>query len=421
MRILHVTDSYRPATGGLERSIAAMAAATGHDGHEVGVVTLGRPDAPTDERHDGIRIRRLDGWSRHLRRLAHDDSMLFHPTVPDPALIRQLQAIIDDERPDIVHAHGWMVHSALSLQLPTGSALVVTLHDYGLHCAKKSLTRYDRLDQQCPGASLRRCLPCARDHYGTIKGTALVLGLAESRRRLDRVHMFLPISQAVARASVGDVDPVRVRIVPSFVPDDLLSDDEVTARPDFLPPGEFILFVGAMSRHKGVDTLVAAHHLLNGPGRVPLVLLGPAHSDVGDVGADVVVHAAVSNADVMAALRAATVAVVPSRWPEPLGLVAVEAMTAGTPVVASDVAGLAELVSGAGVLVPPGDAEALATALDALLGDPARRDQLRQAGRLRAREWTESAVFPRLLDAYAAARVNAGARPTAAPATGGRP
>ncbi len=44
-------------------------------------------------------------------------------------------------RPDIVHAHGWMLNTCLSLRLPRGCALVATLHDYGLNCAKKTMVR----------------------------------------------------------------------------------------------------------------------------------------------------------------------------------------------------------------------------------------------------------------------------------------
>ncbi|HEX7538193.1 MAG TPA: glycosyltransferase family 4 protein [Dermatophilaceae bacterium] len=82
-------------------------------------------------------------------------------------------------------------------------------------------------------------------------------------------------------------------------------------------------------------------------------------------------------------LRAAEVFVLPSEW-EARALVVQEAMAAGTPVVATDVGGLHDLVLGTGLLVPPGDPEAVATATDRILTDPRLRDELAARGRERA-------------------------------------
>ncbi|MFN2287091.1 MAG: glycosyltransferase, partial [Chromatocurvus sp.] len=78
----------------------------------------------------------------------------------------------------------------------------------------------------------------------------------------------------------------------------------------------------------------------------------------------------------------ASVAVVPSLY-EGFGLPAGEAMACGVPVVASDAGALPEIVGDAGLLVPPGDADALAQAIDALLGDPPRRAALGAVARQR--------------------------------------
>ena len=84
--------------------------------------------------------------------------------------------------------------------------------------------------------------------------------------------------------------------------------------------------------------------------------------------------------DVAQLLRAADVFVLPSAW-EARALVVQEAMAAGTPVVASDVGGLRDLVAGSGPLVAAGDAEGLARAVDTLLADPGLRAQAARAGR----------------------------------------
>lgn len=93
----------------------------------------------------------------------------------------------------------------------------------------------------------------------------------------------------------------------------------------------------------------------------------------------------------LAELAQVAVAVVPSRWPEPFGLTALEALACGAPLVATATGGMAEIV-GAGeaqgaLLVPPGDAAALAAALLRLAGDAALRTRLQAAGLARARQF----------------------------------
>jgi len=92
------------------------------------------------------------------------------------------------------------------------------------------------------------------------------------------------------------------------------------------------------------------------------------------------VHFVGSRSDVDQWLRAAEVFVLPSEW-EARALVVQEAMAAGTPVVATDVGGLHDLVAGTGLLVPRGDPEAIAKATDRILADPGLREELAAHGR----------------------------------------
>ncbi|MCG8920750.1 glycosyltransferase family 4 protein [Actinokineospora sp. PR83] len=398
MRVLQVTDNYAPATGGLERVVQLLSHELAARGHEVHVATLSRTDAPDLEAEGPVTVHRLSGLTRHLRRFSADPNHLFHPTVADPVLVRRLQELVDELRPDVVHVHSWILHSCLSLRLPS-SSLVVSLHDYGLTCAKKTLTYKDSLDTACSGPELRKCLGCAKDFYGAVKGTALTLGL--SRTRLDEVDLFLPISDAMARACLPGVAPERIRVVPSFVADSVAA---VGSRPDFLPDGDFVLFVGALGEHKGLGPLVEAHRRM--AAAVPLVVIGPRRADtpelLGSPERPVVVHDSVPHPQIMAAFAAAAVVAVPSRWAEPQGLVAVEALAVGTPVVASRVGGLPGLVTDGvtGLLVPPGDASALAGALDSLLADPVARSRMGAAGRVDARRYFAGAVVPQVVAAY---------------------
>lgn len=104
--------------------------------------------------------------------------------------------------------------------------------------------------------------------------------------------------------------------------------------------------------------------------------------------------------DVPALLSEADVLVVPSRW-EGFGLVALEGMAAGVPVIASNVGGLGPLVGDAGVLVPPDDVPRLRAALVRVLGDAALRQELSRRGRARAASFSSSRTFAGWAAAYA--------------------
>lgn len=111
--------------------------------------------------------------------------------------------------------------------------------------------------------------------------------------------------------------------------------------------------------------------------------------------------------DLARELAEASVVVLPSLWPEPFGLVGIEALAAGRPVVASATGGVTDWLEDGvcGVLVPPGDARALARALSDLLDDPARQRAMGAAGReLVSARYTPERHVEALLDAYRAAR-----------------
>lgn len=109
---------------------------------------------------------------------------------------------------------------------------------------------------------------------------------------------------------------------------------------------------------------------------------------------------------VLAAMARAAIVVVPSRWPEPFGMTALEAMACGAAVLASGRGGLPEVVGEAAVTVDPDDVSALATAMVALANDPGHRARLGAAGRARAALFDVVPAAARM-DALRAAAANA--------------
>lgn len=382
MRVLLVTDLFAPSTGGTERHVASLADRLRAAGHHAVVVTT-TPDAGAPRASTGGAsgpVVRLDGWSARLIRRHARPEQRFHPTAPDPGLVRALAALCRAERADVVHAHGWIAHSAVPAAHRADVPCVVSLHDYGLDCAVRSRLRPD--GTTCGGAPARTCVGCAAARYGAARGSLLVAGLVASRRQWRSVAAFVANSDAVARAAAARGVSCDV-VSPWLAPVDRPRAAPVPG----LPPGEFVAYVGALARHKGIAVLTEAWRRT--PVTAPLVALGSRpEAGAPSLPPGTALHTDVAHPRVLATLAHAPVTVVPSIYPEPFGLVATEAMWAGSVVVASDTAGLREVLDGGrcGVLVPPGDPVSLGAALVDLLGDGARRSALADAGRLRARE-----------------------------------
>jgi glycosyltransferase involved in cell wall biosynthesis len=166
------------------------------------------------------------------------------------------------------------------------------------------------------------------------------------------------------------------------------------ARPPLVGPPT-VTYAGRLIAEKGPDVLVRA--FARARQRVPAARLsiagaGPAAPmlraliDERGLGDSAVLHGQLGGDALETALGRGWVHAVPSRWPEPFGLTATEAMMRGTAVVASDIGGLAETVAheSTGLRVPPGDEVALADALVRLLSDRALAERFGAAGRERA-------------------------------------
>jgi glycosyltransferase involved in cell wall biosynthesis len=403
MYIMHLTDFYHPIIGGLERNVETLAQEQIRLGHRVVVVTLQTGALPDEEVISGVRVIRIRSWSQKLISLYEDASRPFHPTVPDPGAISELRSVIRREQPDIVHSNGWLAYSCLALHSARrGPAHVMTLHDYGLACAKKTLL-HSPGGEHCVGPQLAKCLACVPTQYGVAKGAVIATGLRASRILHGRVDRYIAISTAVAEGSSrGMPAGRRVAVIPDMVPNGLPRLAQATPRPQFLPPTDgYLMFAGALGPHKGLDILLEARSRMRN--RPPLVLIGMPRADTPPINdPDIIVAHNMPSAQVMAAWMRSSVAVVPSVWQEPQGLVAIEAMLMGRPVVASDVGGLRDIVEHGltGLMVPPGKPDALAAALDKLLDDSALRERLGQTGKERARRFEAASVAPRIMAVY---------------------
>ena len=256
----------------------------------------------------------------------------------------------------------------------------------------------------CSGPKPMKCVSCAASHYGQLKGPGVALMSEATRGRLRRqVDMFLPVSRAVAQHSALADDELPYQVLPNFVPDSLRgADPDADAdHLDRLPDSPFALFVGDLAHEKGVDVLLEAHAQVDDP--MPLALIGrPYGREILEYDSDARVLGLWPRAETLAAWRRCAFAVVPSLWEEPFGIVALEAMAMGKPVIASEAGGLADLVEHGktGLLVAPGDVGALRDAMTLLMRDEALRCEMATEAAERVKQFVASSVVPQLEQVY---------------------
>jgi glycosyltransferase involved in cell wall biosynthesis len=411
MRILLLAQFFPPDIGGEERHVFNLANTLAERGHKVAVATQRMVDVPDQEiLASGVRVHRFATAAMRLPGV-YSTNRTHHPPVPDPLGVRELSRITRQERPHVVHAHNWIVNSAVALRrsTPLGPrfGLVLTLHDFSHVCATKRLMRMGSL---CEGPTVARCLLCATSHYGLAVGPVTAAATMLMRPWKNRaIDHLVCVSNAVADGNHILHGP-NTSVIPNFVRDEVILDrandiaeDRTEDIPPDLPKEEFILFVGEFSKEKGLPTLLRAYESLRGK-RPPLLLVGrntpdtPTHLPDGAKMCFDWPHDSV-----MAAFRRCLFAVLPSICPDACPTTVLEAMASGRPVIATTTGGIVDMIVDGenGFLVPPGDEYKLAQAMSRLLNDTDLRARLATGAQEHVQRFTASAVVERLEAVYA--------------------
>jgi len=320
--------------------------------------------------------------------------------LPDLAALVDLQ---DKIRPSVTHLHS---------QLPDYSILrnpaVLTAHEHSAHCPSGGRFLYARR-KTCERAF--GILPCLWGHYVDHCGSRVPSSFLRrlnitSRSSEFTGHWVAPSSFTANWLKRRGMDPRNVHVVGNPQP----------APPPFQEPnpnpGPDVLFLGRLVANKGCDVLLRAATRLPASTRILIAGDGPerARLETLAIGLGLVDRTVFLGwappEQVMGLLDSVRVLAIPSLWPEPFGLVALEAYASSRPVVASAVGGLADLVIDGvtGRLVPPDDPARLALALEGYLQDAAAALRAGQAGRnLANRNHSMSAHLDALDKVYAQA------------------
>ncbi|QIS42979.1 glycosyltransferase [Clavibacter capsici] len=413
MRIAMISEHASPLAtlggvdaGGQNVHVAALSAALADEGHTVTVYTR-RDDASLPARvafAPGVEVVHLDAGPA---RAVPKDELLPHMGELADGLLADWRT----NRPDVVHSHFWMSGvAALDAAARLASSPV------GAAAAPPVLHTFHAL-----GSVKRRHL--GAEDTSPAERAELEPGVG---RRADAV--VATCSDEAAELVRAGVDAARITVIPCgvdiehFTPRSYADTDADTDAGAGAPMR--VMVVGRLVPRKGVDLAITALGILADRGQrdVELVIVGGSGDAAGatedaearrlmdaaraaGVADRVRLHGRVSQADMPAVMRTADV-VVCAPWYEPFGIVPLEAMASGVPVVASAVGGLTDsVVDGVtGILVPPRDPAAIADALGELLADPARRRALGRAGRDRMEHgYSWATVAARTADAYRSA------------------
>jgi len=415
MRVLQVTNGFPPtATAGVEQYTHQLSRglSTRHD-----VRIFCRESAPDradyellDGRFDGLQVRRVVNDFQHASRI-----QAFYL---DRCIESIFEHTLDEWEPDLIHFQHCIGLSASLLRVAADAGIphLLTLHDYWFICSRVQLLH--RQGHICPGpaggVNCYDCAPSPDDLLLPLKGTWIyqllrkrlnehtkrrILGtLSTAAHRLPRTHRELARSPYIDRDSymLSLLAQTPLILTPSrFVRDLYVNHGLPQSRIqvmslglDLSPwrgetpkqgnPGNglHVGYLGALLRHKGVDILLRAFRRLQEPGAT-LAIHGfamPGDPFISQVRRFVakdpraMLMDRYHQEDLPAILRNIDVVVVPSLWHETFSIVAREALLSGTPVVASEVGALPEIVEHGrnGLLVPAGDVDALHGALQRL-------------------------------------------------------
>jgi glycosyltransferase involved in cell wall biosynthesis len=322
-----------------------------------------------------------------------------------PTSTRELAAVLDRERPDLLHLHNpypllspWIVRTAHAHGVP----VIQTIHNFRHVCAAATFVRDGHECHDCVG----RWFPMPAVKHSCYRGSRaqsviMATALSAHRGTWHSVDRFIALTDGMAQ----------------YLRDYGIADERITVKPNSVPdPGvvparssDGFLFAGRLSPEKGADLLIEAwkRHSDGSLGTLRIAGDGPSRPAMEAAVAgrtDVIFLGLLDNAATQGAMREAAVVVAPSTWNDVLPTVIIEALANGRPVLGTAVGGIPYLIgtgepAPGGWIVPP-MVDALAAALpDARSGAEAAG----VAARLRyLAKFSPDVVVDQLLDAYRA-------------------
>ena len=382
MRICMVTWEFPPRiVGGIARHCYGLSKALAKKGHEVHLVTLDFPGAPFYEEVDGVKVYRVKVELGHPNFIVW--TLLFNHFME-----KRIAMINRDVKLDLIHAHDWLTAPAsISSKHYLGAPLISTVHSTEVGRAQGLRTPDSYLID-------------GFEWWLTYESKRVVVASNSMRYEIEE-HFHVPSEKIDVIPNAIDIERFQRHV------------DRVQVRSKYGVgmDEKLILFIGRLVPQKGVEHMIkAVPDVVREHPEARFMIIGEGWSrgyleslvasmSCGD---KVRFVGFLPDQDLVDLTLSADVLVVPSSY-EPFGIVALEGMAAGVPVVASNVGGLSEIIEHdkTGVLVYPRNPRSIAWGINRVLSDPAYSSRLIQNAKRKISEiYTWDAVAERTIKVY---------------------
>ncbi len=306
---------------------------------------------------------------------------------------------ISEFQPNIVHVHNFFPLLSPSVYFAcneSGIPVVQTLHNYRILCAIASFYRDGQICEDCLGQPFGWSGVIHQCYRGSKIGSAAVSAMASVHRWLgtwaERVDAYICLTEFAREKFIqGGVPAKKIFVKPNFV----YSQTYPSEASSNLNCAPYALYVGRLCQEKGINTLITAWKNLDGRLKLKIVGEGPLTSQITQEiqqVSGIELLGRQPSTQVRQLMANARFVVVPSEWYETFGLAVIESFSSGTPVIASNIGALAELIKQGhnGLQFRPGNVEDLIAKLQWALNHP---DELAQMGQ-RAYEEFEAKYTP---------------------------
>jgi glycosyltransferase involved in cell wall biosynthesis len=361
MKILLAHNQYQQA-GGEDQSVSAEIAMLESFGHEV------------------VQYRVHNDAIKHMGSLSVATRTIWNRTS-----YREIRELIQAHRPEIAHFNNTfplISPAAYYAARKEGVPVIQTLRNFRLICPDAYFLRDQKLCESCLGRMFAWPAIVHGCYRKNRKASAVVATMLATHRLLrtwrNAVDVYIALTEFGRKTFIrGGLPEHKIVVKPNFVYPDPGPDTGL---------GNYAIFIGRLSEEKGIRTLLDAWRLLDKDINLKIVGSGPLEAVVQEaVKRDGRIEwtGQQSPSEVARLVGSAAFLVFPSLWYEGMPRTIIEAFAKGTPVIASQLGAMHEMITHDenGVHFEPGNATALATLVEQLWRDPTRRLRMRSAAR----------------------------------------
>jgi glycogen(starch) synthase len=412
VRVLIATDAFPPVCGGSGWSTYELARGLRARGHEITIVQPipGQPTGVTEQTHDGFTVRRFGAPAPDIPYVRN----YYKSERLTRSLTTYLTTVLERQRFDVVHAQHVMttvaaIEAARSAHVP----VVATVRDYWPVCYWSDLLLTRGGLDLCPACTAENMRTCIQPRAGTLWPLALPMipymrsNLAGKRSGLARANAVIAVSGRIAadlRARAPELAHTRVEVIPNAVNVGALraaAEDGGLRTED----GPYALYLGKIAPNKGTSYLIDVITRAELPWKLIVAGDGPDRSAVERearrAGREVEFTGWVDKEAAAKLLAGAAMLIFPSRGPESLSRVLIEASALGVPIAAMDTGGTRDIIEPGVTGLLSSSPDRLADDVKRLANDPALRARLGAAARHKVeREFDADAVVERVERLY---------------------